>query len=51
MKCKKHPKYQAIRKPTADCQPCRDMWVEKNTRVSMSEIAINWIVPEKKANG
>jgi hypothetical protein len=24
--CKKHPKYQAKRKPTADCQDCREMW-------------------------
>ena len=26
LKCKKHPKYQAIRKPTADCEPCRLMF-------------------------
>lgn len=29
MKCKKHPKYQAKRMPTADCQPCRDIWNDK----------------------
>lgn len=27
-KCKKHRKYQAIRKPTADCEPCRQMWAD-----------------------
>lgn len=26
LRCKKHPKYMALRKPTADCQPCRDMF-------------------------
>lgn len=26
MTCKKHPRYQAKRAPTADCQRCRDMW-------------------------
>lgn len=25
-KCARHPKYSAMRKPTADCQPCRDAW-------------------------
>jgi hypothetical protein len=25
-KCKKHPTYKAIRKPTADCAKCREMW-------------------------
>jgi hypothetical protein len=33
--CKKHPKYMALRRPTADCQPCRDMFVdaERNRRL------------------
>ena len=25
-KCKKHPTYMAIRKPTADCKACRNMF-------------------------
>lgn len=29
MKCKKHPQYKVIRKPTADCEQCRKMWEEK----------------------
>ena len=35
LRCKKHPKYMALRKPTADCQPCRDMFAdaEKSRRV------------------
>jgi len=28
-KCKKHPKYKVLRKPTADCEQCRTMWKEK----------------------
>lgn len=28
-KCKKHPTYKVIRKPTADCEPCRKLWAEK----------------------
>lgn len=26
LRCKEHPKYQAKRKPTADCDKCRKMW-------------------------
>jgi hypothetical protein len=26
VKCKKHPKYKAIKKPTADCYACRKIW-------------------------
>lgn len=26
LKCKKHPKYKAIRKPTCSCIDCRRMW-------------------------
>lgn len=29
MKCKKHPKYKAVRKPTADCEACRKIYNEK----------------------
>jgi hypothetical protein len=29
MNCKKHPKYKAIRKPTADCEMCRKIYKEK----------------------
>lgn len=29
MLCKKHKQYRAIRKPTADCEPCRDAWEMK----------------------
>ena len=28
-KCNKHPTYKAIRKPTADCQTCRDIYGEQ----------------------
>ena len=31
-KCKKHPKYKAIRKPTADCQECREMFKNKEKK-------------------
>ena len=36
LRCAKHPKYMALRKPTADCQPCRDMFAnaEKSRRLS-----------------
>jgi hypothetical protein len=30
MKCKKHPKYKAVRKPTSDCLYCWHKWLEKN---------------------
>lgn len=29
MKCKKHPQYKVIRKPTADCDECMKMWEDK----------------------
>lgn len=29
LKCKKHPTYKALRKPTADCEVCRQMWQAK----------------------
>lgn len=28
--CKKHPTYQAIRPPTADCEPCRQAFRARN---------------------
>lgn len=28
--CKTHPKYKAIRKPSADCEACRQMFKERN---------------------
>jgi hypothetical protein len=28
-KCKKHPTYKAIRKPTADCSLCHKIWNDK----------------------
>lgn len=31
-KCKKHPTYKAIRKPTADCEPCRRMFAEAEAK-------------------
>lgn len=27
--CKKHPRYQAIHKPRADCEVCRAIWLRK----------------------
>lgn len=27
VKCKRHPKYKALRKPRAKCSPCLDMYV------------------------
>jgi hypothetical protein len=32
LRCAKHRTYMALRKPTVDCQPCRDMYsdAEKN---------------------
>ena len=29
-KCKKHPKYQAIRKPQCDCEACWKIYNEKH---------------------
>jgi hypothetical protein len=29
MKCKKHPTYKAVHKPTADCATCRQIYSEK----------------------
>ncbi len=26
LKCRKHPRYMAKRKPTADCAACRFLW-------------------------
>jgi len=26
LKCRKHPKYKAVRKPTADCEDCLKLW-------------------------
>jgi hypothetical protein len=28
--CKKHPRYKAIRPPTADCEACRVMYARKH---------------------
>lgn len=36
-KCKKHPKYKAIRKPIADCQECREMWSKKQEETKKGE--------------
>lgn len=30
IKCKKHPKYKAIRKPQCSCVDCRKMWRARN---------------------
>lgn len=32
MKCKKHPKYQAKRIPTAKCEDCMRMWLNSPHR-------------------
>ena len=32
MKCKKHPKYQAKRMPTAGCKVCMKMWLNSPHR-------------------
>jgi hypothetical protein len=32
-RCKKHPKYQAKRKPTADCNVCRWLWKHLGVKV------------------
>ena len=29
MKCRKHPAYKVLRKPTAECEQCRMMWEQK----------------------
>ena len=29
MKCKKHPKYQAKRRPTSECKICLHIWNQK----------------------
>lgn len=29
-RCKKHPKYKAIREPKVDCRPCWDYFYKKN---------------------
>ena len=25
-KCKKHPQYKVVRKPTANCEKCKELW-------------------------
>lgn len=35
MKCKRHPTYKAIRKPTADCIGCERVWAQKQRRKPM----------------
>lgn len=32
MKCKKHPKYKAIRKPRVNCKECINEKTENNSR-------------------
>lgn len=35
MKCRKHPTYKALRKPTANCECCRKMrMLELNNRMA-----------------
>lgn len=39
--CKKHPRYRALRKPTADCPECRRMRCERlglEVNVRLSEL-------------
>jgi hypothetical protein len=32
LKCSRHPKYKALRKPTADCAKCRAMYAAKQNK-------------------
>lgn len=38
MKCKKHPKYKAIRKPTAACGYCEEMWFQKRLAAISAQV-------------
>jgi hypothetical protein len=29
MKCRKHPRYAAMRRPTSQCAPCHQIWQSK----------------------
>lgn len=40
-KCKKHPQYKVIRKPTADCEQCRKMWADKQEAITSDKTNIN----------
>ena len=52
MKCKKHPKYQAKRKPTSDCSVCERIWHAKNRRKELSledvEFNLGWVRQKAK---
>lgn len=37
IKCKKHPKYKAIRPPRCACEPCQDIYDHK---IGFKQIAI-----------
>lgn len=37
-KCKKHPKYKAIRKPQCDCSCCWEMYLKEKTRLLQQEL-------------
>ena len=47
MKCKRHPSYQAKRKPTADCLTCERMWHIKNRKKELTledvEFNLGWV--------
>ena len=38
IKCKKHPKYQAKRKPRAECIDCDYIWFTKNAQESFKSV-------------
>lgn len=40
MKCRKHPKYKAIRKPTCNCVTCWKMYAEKHELTSRAKLAL-----------
>lgn len=40
MKCKKHPKYKAVRKPRCNCVTCWRMYAEKHELSPMAKKAL-----------
>lgn len=40
-RCKKHPKYQAKRAPTADCPTCRKLWAEERKKAKTYRFTVH----------
>ena len=38
IKCKKHPKYQAKRKPTSKCEECNFIWDNRKEQKQWDEV-------------